>query len=77
MFRISAKATPEPNIFDIYVADVRVSKVISQLPRHEVEEIYQPRNIWKRYYEQNESLSDTDLEITSAIGHLLSGMEFS
>ena len=74
MFKISVKSTPTPDIYDVYVADIRVSKVMSYKTRERLEEEYQLPEVWKRYWLQNEELTDTDLEITSAIGHLIAGL---
>lgn len=76
MFRVAAKLTPIPNEYDIYVADIKVSKVLSKETREEIEARYQLPEIWLRYYYNDENfVDDTDIEITYTLSNLINSLE--
>lgn len=80
-FRISVEPTATPNIFAISVADIPVSRIVSDRPIEALRADYQLPMVWLRY--MNGSIHpelmtrDADFEIVAHIAFLASGLSGS
>jgi hypothetical protein len=79
MFKITVAPTDIPDEFDVQVAGVTVSRIMSLRPLKELQLDYQLPAVWLRYYntelpDDHMQVRDTDLEIIQAIKVLATGM---